>query len=102
MIAWRAALAVFAATSVAMIAAAAHAQVYPERLIKVIVPQGPGGPTDLLARASAQRLQAALGQNVVAENRGGRHQDRLNMRMFRTSGYRFSGKNMGKIKGRQG
>jgi tripartite-type tricarboxylate transporter receptor subunit TctC len=71
MIAWRAVLTVFAATSVALMAAAGHAQVYPERLIKVIVPQGPGGPTDLLARASAQRLQAAFGQNVVAENRGG-------------------------------
>ncbi len=48
-----------------------HAQTYPDRLIKMIVPQTAGGPTDLLARVTAQRLQAALGQNVIAENRGG-------------------------------
>src|SRR6266576_3533268 len=71
MIARRATPVVVIAIALTMMAAAGHAQVYPERLIKVIVPQGPGGPTDLLARASAQRLQAALGQSVVAENRGG-------------------------------
>jgi tripartite-type tricarboxylate transporter receptor subunit TctC len=49
----------------------AGAESYPDRLIKLIVPQGPAGPTDLLARASGLRLQAALGQNVVVENRGG-------------------------------
>jgi tripartite-type tricarboxylate transporter receptor subunit TctC len=50
---------------------AARAQSYPDHLIKLIVPQTAGGPTDLLARVTAQRLQAALGQNVVTENRGG-------------------------------
>ena len=50
---------------------AAQAQSYPDRLIRLIVPQAAGGPTDLLARAIAQRLQTALGQNVVTENRGG-------------------------------
>ena len=50
---------------------AGRAQPYPDRLIRIIVPQSPGGPTDLLARATAQRLQAAFGQNVIAENRGG-------------------------------
>jgi tripartite-type tricarboxylate transporter receptor subunit TctC len=49
----------------------AHAQSYPDRLIRIIVPQGPGGPTDLLARVAAQRLQATLHQNVIIENRGG-------------------------------
>ena len=51
--------------------AGAHAQTYPDRLVRIIVPQSPGGPTDLLARATAARLQAAFGQNVIAENRGG-------------------------------
>jgi len=50
---------------------AAGADTYPDRLIKIVVPQTAGGPTDLLARATAQRLQAAFGQNVIAENRGG-------------------------------
>lgn len=49
----------------------APAQSYPERPIRIIVPQGPGGPTDLLARVTAQRLQAAFGQSTVVENRGG-------------------------------
>jgi tripartite-type tricarboxylate transporter receptor subunit TctC len=50
---------------------AAQAQSYPDRLVRIIVPQSPGGPTDLLARATAQRLQGAFGQSVIAENRGG-------------------------------
>jgi tripartite-type tricarboxylate transporter receptor subunit TctC len=49
---------------------AASAQPYPDRLIRIIVPQGPGGPTDLLARVTAQRLQTAYGQTVIIENRG--------------------------------
>jgi tripartite-type tricarboxylate transporter receptor subunit TctC len=49
----------------------AHAQTYPDRLIKIVVPQTAGGPTDTLARLTAQRLQVALGQSVIAENRGG-------------------------------
>ena len=52
-------------------AGAANAQTYPDRLVRIIVPQGPGGPTDLLARVAAQRLQAACDQNVIIENRGG-------------------------------
>jgi tripartite-type tricarboxylate transporter receptor subunit TctC len=51
--------------------APAAAQTYPDRLVRIIVPQGPGGPTDLLARVAAQRLQAALHQNFIIENRGG-------------------------------
>ncbi len=49
----------------------ADAQTYPDRLIKIIVPQSAGGPTDLLARVAASRLQTVFGQNVIAENRGG-------------------------------
>jgi tripartite-type tricarboxylate transporter receptor subunit TctC len=56
---------------IGLMTVAAGAQTYPERLIRIIVPQGPGGPTDLLARVTAQRLQAAYGQNVIIENRGG-------------------------------
>jgi len=50
---------------------AAHAQTYPSRTIKLIVPFGPGGPTDLAARLVSQIVQSALGQSVVIENRPG-------------------------------
>ena len=49
----------------------AHAQAYPTKVIKLIVPAGPGGPTDVLARLVADRMSAALGQPVVIDNRGG-------------------------------
>ena len=37
----------------------------------MIVPAGPGGPTDVLARLVADRMSAALGQPVIIDNRGG-------------------------------
>jgi tripartite-type tricarboxylate transporter receptor subunit TctC len=49
----------------------AHAQSYPTRPIKVVVPFPPGGPTDGLARIISDRLGAVLGQPIVVENRGG-------------------------------
>src|SRR5215467_16401325 len=51
--------------------APAKAQVYPTRLIKVVVPFPPGGPTDGMARIISDRLGAVLGQPIVVENRGG-------------------------------
>jgi tripartite-type tricarboxylate transporter receptor subunit TctC len=63
--------ALLAALVTAPFARAAFAQAYPERLIRLLVPQGPGGPTDIVARIIGQRLQAALGQNMVIENRAG-------------------------------
>jgi tripartite-type tricarboxylate transporter receptor subunit TctC len=47
------------------------AQSYPARSIKLVVPFGPGGPTDVSARIVAQVVQSGLGLSVVIENRPG-------------------------------
>jgi len=44
---------------------------FPNRRISVVVPSPPGGPPDLILRAIAPKLSAALGQPVVTENRAG-------------------------------
>ena len=53
------------------VAAPAGAQGYPERPIRIIVPQPPGGGFDTVARVLAERLAPGLGQPVVVENRTG-------------------------------
>jgi tripartite-type tricarboxylate transporter receptor subunit TctC len=50
---------------------AAAAQDYPSRSLKLVVPFGAGGPTDILARIIGQALSERLGQPVVIENRPG-------------------------------
>src|SRR5262245_26240832 len=47
------------------------AESYPTKTIKLVVPFGPGGPTDVAARVALQIVQASLGQSVVVENRPG-------------------------------
>jgi tripartite-type tricarboxylate transporter receptor subunit TctC len=48
-----------------------HAQAYPEKPIKVVVPAAPGGPSDVPARLASQILQSKLGQPIVIEHRPG-------------------------------
>jgi tripartite-type tricarboxylate transporter receptor subunit TctC len=52
-------------------AAAAQAQTYPTRPLRIIVPYPPGASTDYTARLIGARLTDAFGQSVVVENRGG-------------------------------
>ena len=49
----------------------ANAADYPTKPIRLIAPNEPGGPTDILARTLAQKLTASLGQSVIVENRAG-------------------------------
>ena len=49
----------------------AHAQAWPAKTIRMIVPFPPGGPSDNLARPLLQKLSEQLGQQVVIDNRGG-------------------------------
>src|SRR6266705_2273769 len=67
--------AIWFATAVALLAQAAattaHAQGYPNRPVKVIVPTPAGGPVDVMARLVANQITPMLGQSVFIDNRGG-------------------------------
>ena len=55
----------------ALLGGPAAAQAYPAKPVKIIVPFAAGGPADNYARFMAQRLQDALGQSFVVDNRPG-------------------------------
>ncbi len=59
------------ALSMAAWAAAASAQTYPNKPVRLVVPFAPGGFTDAVARILGQKLTAAMGQPFVVENKAG-------------------------------
>src|SRR5271165_2100551 len=63
--------ALFAQLSLISASSSALAQNYPNRLVHVIAPYGPGGPSDVFSRIVMQKLSEALKQSFVIENRPG-------------------------------
>ncbi|MGE0037771.1 MAG: Bug family tripartite tricarboxylate transporter substrate binding protein [Xanthobacteraceae bacterium] len=59
------------AIATALIATTAQAQKYPSRPVEIVVAYGPGGSTDLVARALALKFQERLGQSFVVLNKAG-------------------------------
>src|SRR5687767_4893190 len=50
---------------------AAHAQTYPNKAIRLILPFPPGGPTDIVGRLTGQKLGELVGQQVIPDSRPG-------------------------------
>jgi tripartite-type tricarboxylate transporter receptor subunit TctC len=70
-IARRISAAVFVAVSLSFALTAAHAQSYPARPVRIIVPLAAGGGMDTVTRGLAQKLSDAFGQSFVVDNRPG-------------------------------
>src|SRR6185312_12695553 len=65
-------LLVLAALGVFVVAMAASAQdKFPVKPVRILVPYGPGGATDIVARIVAEGMRPILGQSLVVENKPG-------------------------------
>src|SRR5216684_1343972 len=57
--------------SLASIVSAAHAQPFPSKSLRIIVPFPPGGAADVTSRLLGEHMAKGLGQSVIVENRPG-------------------------------
>ena len=57
--------------ALALSALAVHAQQYPTKPVKIVVPFAPGGGSDFIARFMAQKLSASMGAQFIVENKPG-------------------------------
>src|SRR5207248_9738313 len=65
------ALLLLLAAALAVLASSAQAQEWPTRFVKVVVPYGPGGISDVLGRITADRLSMIFGQRFIVETHPG-------------------------------
>src|SRR5258708_39835084 len=63
--------AIYLGLCLAVLAASAHAQEFPNRPVRIVVPWPPSGNVDITARTVAPAFGEALGQQVIVENRAG-------------------------------
>ena len=64
-------IATLSATAVLSLAGGAWAQAYPNKPVRLIVPFAPGGTTDIVARVLSEKINLALGQPLIVENKAG-------------------------------
>lgn len=67
----RASAAAIAAIGLAMLTAPLHAQKFPSKPVRIIVPFAPGGQSDIITRIVGQKLGEQWGQAIIYDNRGG-------------------------------
>ena len=64
-------LRIFACCAALLLVEASQAQTWPNKPIRFVIPFAPGGPTDIIARLTGQKLTEILGQPVIVESRAG-------------------------------